>query len=206
VNSLGPREVDNLPVRDPRTISTSLIRGLRLRDDAAWRRLVDLYAPLVFSWCRRAGISSDDSADVVQEVFQVVAGGIGTFRYEKPSDTFRGWLRTIAQNKLRDHFRRQAGKPQAAGGTDAQLRFAQLAADESGTSQASIPFVGMVQRAIQLIRSEFEDRTWQAFWLSTVEERCSRDVGDRLAMSVGAVRQAKYKVLRRLRQELGDAE
>jgi DNA-directed RNA polymerase specialized sigma24 family protein len=39
-----------------------------------------------------------------------------------------------------------------------------------------------------------------------VEHHSSPEVAQQLGMTIGAVRQAKYKVLRRLRQELGDAE
>ncbi len=194
------------PENELQSISMSLIKRLRGRDDSAWQRLVDLYAPLVFSWCHRAGVPSQDSPDVVQEVFQGVIRGIPDFRYSQPGDTFRGWLRTITDNKLRDYFRSRAGKAAAMGGTDAQVRFLAVPADESAESQACSAFAGVVQQALGLIRDEFEHRTWQAFWLTTVDQRGSADVAEQLGMSLGAVRQAKYKVLRRLRQELGDTE
>jgi RNA polymerase sigma-70 factor (ECF subfamily) len=59
-------------------------------------------------------------------------------------------------------------------------------------------------RALDRIRAEFEERTWSAFWRMAVEGRTAKDVGADLAMSPGAVRVAKSRVLRRLRQELGD--
>lgn len=62
----------------------------------------------------------------------------------------------------------------------------------------------LVRRAAALVRSEFEDHTWQAFWRTTVDGQSSVAVAAELGMSAGAVRQAKYKVLRRLRHELGD--
>ena len=43
--------------------STSLIQGLK-NQDRAWQRLVDLHASLVFAWCRRVGLQSEDCADV----------------------------------------------------------------------------------------------------------------------------------------------
>jgi RNA polymerase sigma-70 factor (ECF subfamily) len=55
-----------------------------------------------------------------------------------------------------------------------------------------------------LIRDEFEEQTWQAFWLTTVEDRSSTDAAVALGMSAGAVRKAKARVLHRLRQEFGD--
>jgi RNA polymerase sigma-70 factor (ECF subfamily) len=189
-----------------RSASASLIQRLKTQDEEAWQRLLDLYVPLVFSWCSRSGMQAQDSADVVQEVFQAVMGGIAKFRYSRPDDTFRGWLRTITRNKIRDHFRNKSGQPVAIGGTDAQRRFMEVAEVEFEVSPVSGPITNLVHRALDLIRAEFEDRTWQAFWLTAVGQQSSGEVARQLDMSTGAVRQAKYKVMRRLRQELGDAE
>lgn len=188
------------------SISTNLIQRLRGDDQIAWQRLLDLYFPLVLCWCNRAGIQPQDSADVVQEVFLAVRRGIVSFRHVQPGDTFRGWLRIIARNKINDHFRNRAGQPVARGGSEAMARFLDVAADESPDSTDHQPFVGLVHRAMGLVRNEFEDRTWRAFWLSTVGKLSTDAVAEQLGMTPGAVRQAKYKVLRRLRQELGDAE
>jgi RNA polymerase sigma-70 factor (ECF subfamily) len=55
-----------------------------------------------------------------------------------------------------------------------------------------------------MIRSEFEERTWQAFWRTAVDGLTAADVGAELHMKSGAVRVAKCRVLQRLREELGD--
>ena len=60
----------------------------------------------------------------------------------------------------------------------------------------------IVNQTLDLIRPEFEDRTWQAFWRATVEGQRSGVVAEALKMTPGAVRQAKSRVLRRLREEL----
>ena len=55
-----------------------------------------------------------------------------------------------------------------------------------------------------LVREEFEERTWEAFWRVTVEGQTSTAVADALSMTPAAVRQAKSRVLRRLREEFGE--
>jgi RNA polymerase sigma-70 factor (ECF subfamily) len=134
-----------------------------------------------------------------------VATHITSFRKQESGDTFRGWLRTITQNKIHDHFRRLGREPGGVGGTDAQLRFAQLpapAVHEEPSAEEAEP--SLVVRGLDLIRGEFSERTWQAFWRTAVEGRAAKDVGAELAMSPGAVRVAKSRVLHRLREELGD--
>jgi RNA polymerase sigma-70 factor (ECF subfamily) len=179
---------------------------VKARDPKAWQRLLDLYSPVVYRWCRNSGMQPEDAADVLQEVFRAVAQAASRFHRDRLGDTLRGWLRVIARNKIRDHFRRRSDEPAAAGGTVAQQRLLQLADDATG-SDASAPVWGdLARRALTLIQSDFEDRTWRAFWLTAVEDRSADDVACELGITPGAVRQAKYKVLRRLRAELGDVD
>src|SRR5207302_8436111 len=131
-----------------------------------WERLVNLYAPLVLHWCRCGGLQHHDVADVFQEVFQSVVAYVGGFRKERERDTFRGWLRRITQNKLRDHFRRLGREARGVGGSSACERLAQLPEpqpieDELAPEEADR---GLFARALGLIREEFEERTWAAFW------------------------------------------
>src|SRR4051794_28869712 len=102
--------------------SPTLLQRAQSNEVGAWERLVELYAPLVYHWCRRSQLSPEDTADIFQEVFREVAGHIGDFRRDRSGDSFRGWLRTITTNKIRDHFRRLHDQPRAIGGTDAQQR------------------------------------------------------------------------------------
>lgn len=186
------------------TTSLTLLARVQAREPAAWDKLVELYAPLVRHWCRRGGLSSEDIADVFQEVFRSVAERIAQFHRDRPGDTFRGWLRTITANKIRDHFRRQRGKKEAEGGTGAQLRLAEVPdplLDEDEPSELEIVRQS-VRRALEWIRGDFEQRTWEAFWKSQIEERPTEDIATELQMTPAAVRKAKYRVLRRLREEI----
>ncbi|MBI1832701.1 MAG: sigma-70 family RNA polymerase sigma factor [Planctomycetes bacterium] len=186
--------------------SPSLLMRVQADDQSAWTRLVELYAPLVYHWCRRANLGPDDAADVFQETFRAVARHIRDFRRDRPSDSFRGWLRTIAQNKIRDHYRRLKDEPKAVGGTDANLRL-NAAADpislEEDESEQSV-VNQVLHRVLESIRGEFEERTWQAFWQVQIEGKSTSDVGAALGMTAAAVRKAKLRVLARLRAEMGE--
>src|SRR6186997_1416727 len=84
--------------------SRSLLARVNANDPGAWDRLITLYAPLVWHWCRKLSLPEQEIADVFQEVCKAVARHIHDFRKDHPSDTFRGWLRTITKNKVLDHF------------------------------------------------------------------------------------------------------
>ncbi|MBI3865666.1 MAG: sigma-70 family RNA polymerase sigma factor [Planctomycetia bacterium] len=189
--------------------SRSLLADARLADPEAWERLSRLYAPLVAFWCRRWGVPDQDIVDLLQEVFAAVAGHLARFRKERPEDTFRGWLLTIARNKTRDYLRRRSEEPAGAGGTEASLRMQQVLdphADELKSDDADDAiFDAVLRNALDAIRGDFHEQTWRAFWGVVVEGRATADVAADLGMRPGTVRVAKSRVLLRLRLELGDA-
>jgi len=195
----GPKTPDSAP--------TSLLERVKARDGEAWRQLVGLYGPLVYEWCRHRGLRAEDAADVGQEVFVAVAANVARFRRDRPGDSFRAWLWTIARNKIHDHFRRLHGEVRAQGGSDAQQRLAQIPEhppDSSTTAARPPPGSDLERRAVELVRAGVEDRTWRAFWLVAVEGRSAADVAGELGLSVQAVYDAKYRVRRKIRHELGD--
>ena len=199
---------DRQPDAEPGSTSTSLLGRVRAGEADAWEKLVDIYGPLVYGWCRQSGLQGEDAADVVQEVFAAVASRIDRFRRDRPGDSWRGWLWTITRNKVLDHFRARAKQPQAPGGTEAQMLLAQLPAQAPELPRASGPGsavkMGEEYRALEMVRAGVEERTWRAFWRVVIDEQPVADVAAELGMSVRAVYEAKYRVRRRIRQELED--
>ena len=197
--------------REPPSSATSrsLLERVKADDGAAWETLVGLYGPVVYRWVRRWDVSEHEAADVFQDVFQSLARNIGGFRKENAGDTFRGWLHRITDNKVRDHLRK-LGRSRAEaekGGPKPQLRLASLpesvSRDRDELRVATRASLVCSARAVELIRGEFEVRTWQAFWLTAVEANRPPTPAVELGMSPGAVRVAKSRVLKRLREELG---
>jgi RNA polymerase sigma-70 factor (ECF subfamily) len=181
--------------------SLTLLERIRAADPEAWRRLVHLYGPLVYSWARRSGLGDTDAADLLQEVWKSVAAALDRFRRDAGGGTFRGWLWTIARNKIRDHYRAEQGKAAAVGGTDA-CQMLQTIPEEEPADESGAEDHRLLHAALDLIRPEFEDRTWRAFWATAVDGRAAADVGAELGLAANAVYQAKSRVLRRLRHEM----
>ena len=187
--------------------SLSLLQRIRNGDAAGWHRVVDLYSPLVYHWCRRWGVEGADADDVRQEVFQAAAQGIETFRREREGDTFRGWLRAIARHKVLAFWRGRSRIPEAPGGSEAWRRLQEIPEDQVDASEDARDadqLSELFHRALNMLRGEFEERTWLAFWRVTVDEQPSAAVAAELGMTANAVRMAKSRVLRRLREELSD--
>jgi RNA polymerase sigma-70 factor (ECF subfamily) len=187
--------------------SAGLLAKVRENDDLAWRRLVEIYGPLVYSWCRRAGWQPSDAADIVQEVFRAVALGIQAFRRDRPSDRFRAWLWTITRNERCNLARLRRCRPLSVGGSDFQHRLQSMPDElddgESTEESSGGRMDGVAGRILVAISGEFEPATIAAFKAMVLDGRSSAEVGAELGLSANAVRNAKSRVLRRLRSELG---
>jgi RNA polymerase sigma-70 factor (ECF subfamily) len=186
------------------TTSLSLLERARGNDGTAWRRVMDLYRPLVLAWCTRQGVRAEDIEDVAQEVFCAAAEALPAFHRDRPGDTFRGWLRGITRNQALMHFRRTQQQVRAEGGSDARLELESVPQSQTDAEDEPSALHQLYRRAVEQVRGDVPERQWQAFWLTAIEDRSPADLTAVLGMTPAAIRQAKSRVLRRLKQELGE--
>jgi RNA polymerase sigma-70 factor (ECF subfamily) len=177
----------------------TLLERLRRPDDAdAWRRLVGLATPFLFDSARRWGLQDADAADVVQEVFVVLAQQLPAFRYD-PAHSFRSWLRTVLLNKCRDRRRRLAASAVEPPGRP----LPEAAVPDSAEAFADAEYRrALAGRALGLMQAEFPDVTWRACWEQAVNGRPAAEVARALGITVNMTYLARSRVLARLRQEL----
>jgi RNA polymerase sigma-70 factor (ECF subfamily) len=181
--------------------SFTLLERVRTQNTESWRQLVLLYTPLLYRWCRQDRLPASDVEDVIQEVWQKVVRGLATFSSEK--GRFRSWLKTLTRHAVVEYFRRSCRRARSDPGA---------AVDEVQDSAPSSP-VGMggaaeqallLQRALELIRPEFQQTAWEAFRLCMMERQSAKDVAAALGMSVSAVYLANSRIMGRLRTILDD--
>lgn len=178
----------------PEPTSLSLIRRAQHRDDAAWSRLVGIYGPLVYGWCRRAGVSEHDSADISQEVFRSLCAALSN--YSPQLGRFRDWLRGVTQNHLREFFRRSSRQPPPVNNSTLE---------GSSANQETAGELGLiVHRALEAVEPSVARQTWQAFWRTVIEGEATDQVATAMGITRDSVRQSRCRVLRRLRDELAD--
>ena len=184
--------------------SLGLLQDLKEGDDSGWRQFVHLYTPLIYAWCRKAGLQESDAADVCQDVFRDVSTGMHSLKYDRPDHSFRGWLWKITRNRLSKHFGRANKAPAAAGGTERIRQLSQVPdwVDDEEVPEAATAESEVIRRAAEIIRGDFKENTWQAFWLSAVEDMQASDIAERLNMTANGVRQAKFRVMARLKEFL----
>ncbi len=183
--------------------SVSLLDRLRLQADAeAWKRLVELYEPLLNSWLRRYAVPPADAADLVQEVLTVLVRELPEFRHDLRRGAFRRWLRNILLNRLRNYWRSRRRVGETAGDADGILGQLEDPSDRLERLWDQEHDAYVLVRLTELLRKEFEAATWDAFRLTALEGQPYSEVAAVLGLSVNAVRIAKSRVLKRMRQEV----
>lgn len=182
--------------------SLSLVRRVRALDPAAWDLFLRLYGPLIYGWARRLGFQNQDAADLTQNVFVAVWRGIPKFTMDRPDASFRGWLRAITQNLFYAQARRH--DVEADNGVDLDRMIDPVSDATVTVGREADLFQTLTQRALELVRETVDESTWRAFWDVTIEDEPVSEVAEVLGMTPAAVRQAKYRVLCRLRELLAD--
>ena len=184
------------------TASSALLAGMKGMDADTWSRLVGIYGPVVYRWCRLSGVGEGDAADVVQEVFVTVARGANNFERRRDKGSFRSWLATITRSRVRDHHRRRLKEPEGKGGSDVARQLDGVEQSIGSTIDGESARASIARNVMSAVQVEFEPRTWQAFWMTAVEGLSGAEVAERTGMSVASVYQSKSRVLRRLRRQL----
>ncbi len=194
-----------MPMPESSSTRLSLISRIRANESRAWHELVALYSPLVAFWCRKQQVDESEINDAIQEVFFSVSRGIDDYQPRSNGGGFRAWLWTITRHKLIDAQRRHARFPLAQGGSTAWMASQQVPEelDEQDDSER-FEFTQLLHRGLAQVESEFEPKTWQAFWRCTVDGQTIAAVATELGISASTVRQHRARILRRLREQLGD--
>ena len=131
-----------------------LVQACRRGDESAWNSLVDRYQRLIFAVPRRAGLSEEQSADILQEVFLTLFEKLDEI--EQP-EKIRSWIVTTAKFKTWGAIRGEKGfySPE----TDEEMEF------EMASLQDSAPLADEV-----LIELEQQHLIRTA--LKQLDERC----------------------------------
>ncbi|WP_197454559.1 RNA polymerase sigma factor [Stieleria varia] len=183
-----------------------------LREDA-WIRMTSVYGPIVHRHVRRSNISTSEIADVVQTVFFKASTSIDAYHHSRERHgSFRAWLYGITNNVILDFYRKRSKTPMAVGGTESTLiedlsapfedQREQWEPDPENANSATT----FAHQVIDNIKKDFSSATWQCFWRLVVQGEAATDIGTDLKLNAAAVRQAKFRVLKRLREELDGLE
>jgi RNA polymerase sigma-70 factor (ECF subfamily) len=171
--------------------------------DADWRRLHDMYQPLLRAWLARAGVPASDIDDLLQEVLMVVFREVGGFE-RRGKGTFRAWLRTILVHRARNYFRSSRQRPAATGDSDFLHSIDALESKKSELSRMWDREHDQYVAAslLRIVEKDFAPATWKAFRQYVIDGEPAARVAEELGLSLNSVLLAKSRVLKRMREEL----
>ena len=181
--------VDRAPGEEPRRVDTDLadVRAAQA-DHAAFGTLYRRYLDRVYGYSFYLLGDHHDAEDATERTFFAALGAIDHFRDE--GATFRSWLFRIAHNQLANALRaRSRRRDEALDGVrepaaaDDPARLASLADD--------------ARRLRESVASLSEDRR-QVVILRFVDGLTSREIGEVLGRTEGAVRVLQHRALREL--------
>jgi RNA polymerase sigma-70 factor (ECF subfamily) len=181
--------------------SFTLLERVRAKNSESWRQFVLLYTPLLHLWCRQARLPASDVEDVIQEAWEKVMRGLATFSSEK--GRFRSWLKAITRHAIHDYFRRSCRRVRSDLDAAVAEVVDSLTAPAEGEDTATERTL-LLQRALELIRQEFQQTTWEAFRLHVLERQSGQAVAAALGIKPAAVYMAASRILRKLRAVLDD--
>ena len=190
----------------PDTRPSLLVRIRQASDGEAWSQFVEIYAPLVYGFYRRHGLQDADAADLTRDVLCAVAKTARDLDYDPRRGSFRGWLFTVAQNKLRNFVTRRDPRGQGTGNSDVQRILQEQPAREEQDSWDHEYEQRLFGWAADQVRRSVEESTWQAFWQTAVQGNKPSVVAKELGMTVANVYRAKNRVMNRLKEQVRQLE
>lgn len=193
-----------MPVDDSPLTRASLLVQLRdATNHEAWHEFVRLYSPIVYGFARKRGLQDADAADLMQDVMRSVSKAIQRLDYDRRQGMFRGWLFTITRNKIFNHLSAKRIRPQASGDENTNRLLESQPDGNDGSDDWEMEYQRrLAAMAMERIRSEFQENTWQAFRLTAIEGVAAAEAAKQVGMSPGAIYVAKSRVLARLKEEV----
>lgn len=182
------------------TRETLLLRLRNKADDRSWSEFVEIYAPMLFSYCLKRGIRREDAADLVQEVMQTVAKEMETFRYDRSRGTFRAWIHTLLRHALHRFLAKQERAPVTAART-AFLRQLEATPDPRENLDWERDYEReLLAWAVGKAKPHFSVRIWELFEATALQGRAPAEVAAERGISKNAVSLAKFRVVEKLRE------
>jgi RNA polymerase sigma-70 factor (ECF subfamily) len=199
-------ESHHAPVSAPASVDPYKTRAsvlLRLRADGTldrqvgWNEFVTIYGSVIAGFARNAGVPPQEVDDILQDVMLGFFRQANSFEYDPSRGRFRGYLKTVTLNSIRDRHRRKrpaVGLPEQFDPASDDDRL-QATWDHEWTSN-------LLRRAMEKVKATVQPKTLEAFDRYGVRGEPIASVAAALDMSEAAIRHAKMRIMHQLRDEV----
>ena len=164
--------------------------------EMGWGIFVDRYGPIICGFARNAGLPSGEADDIMQTVLFNFFKVADRFEYDPSKGRFRGYLKRITLNAIRQRYRKKREKNLDTHG----LNVAEDPRDELEAAFDREWAEHLLSEAMTEARPKFEPKTWEAFELYGRRGMSAKRTAERLEMTQESVRHAKSRVMRAVRE------
>ena len=172
-----------------------------VRDEAAWSRFFELYAPVIKAFADERG-ASGDGEDIVQEIFLKLVEVLGDGRVKIGEDAgkFRRYLATLIRNELVSRWRRRQARGDGASvSLDDPKAGVEMSVDSETAALIDTKWrLARRKAAIDwaLTKTALSAKSKAIYRAYVLEERPIGDVAAAIGVSRNSVSQAKTRVER----------
>jgi RNA polymerase sigma-70 factor (ECF subfamily) len=206
-------DADSIPTRQ------SLLARLKdWGDQESWREFFDTYWRLIHAAACKAGLTSTEAEEVVQEVMIAAAKKMPGFTYDPAKDSLKGWLLSVTRWKVADQFRKREKASQVS---QQPLSSETLGLGSDETSHtATVERVpdpddkvfdaiwdrewreNLLRAALDRVKRRANPAHYEMYHLHVVQGLSVRDTARALSVSAAAVHLAKHRLGRLVTAEL----
>jgi RNA polymerase sigma factor (sigma-70 family) len=175
------------------SVVIDLVVGAREGDVQAWDALVERYAPLIWSICRKYRLADADADDVAQSVWLHLVNHLGKIR--EPA-ALAGWLATTARREAGRLVRAARGPHAAVYALDAET----MADERSDTAEQEV-LAAERHAALREAYTHLPTECQRLVAMLTADPPVPyAEISTRLAMPVGSIGPTRSRCLDRMRR------
>lgn len=161
-------------------------------DEEALAQVYKEHGALVYSFCRRQ-LGPETGRDITQEVF--TSAWKARHRFDAERGSIKSWLMGIAKNRVVDHYRSQARRPQLADGVEIHDQ-----QDESGIHNKVDRVADRMILASAM--TELSDRARSVVELAFYHQLTHPEIATQTGLPLGTVKSDIRRSLTKLKTEL----
>lgn len=194
------------------TIATreSLLSRLKdCEDHDSWKTFFDTYSRLIYNTALKAGLTSAEAQDAVQETVISVMKSMPKFEYDPAKGSFKAWLMQLTSWRINDQFRKRrhdAGRVHRNDPSPTATDTINRVADPNTQALDAIWDeeweTNLWDAAVQRVKNLVHPKQYQIFDLYVLQEQGVWDVSRTLKVNPGQVYLAKHRVGGLIKKEI----
>ncbi len=187
----------------PATRASLLLRVRNPKDVAAWAEFDAIYRPLLMKFCSSSRLAHADAEDLVQHCMAAIHRHTESFEYDPKKGRFKGWLRTLVNNKIRDLYRRKNHEQAKTENFEREQEREPLPEDVF----EKLWMNEHLKHALQLVRQEVEESSFAAYRRYAIDGQSVKQVCQELNLNPNQLYAIKFRLTRKIHElmkELSD--